>query len=932
MKLKNIPQDQYSFLEYEKNTLEFWLKNNFYKPEYNPQTNSLNSMDEMRKDSRVPYSIICPPPNAYGRPHIGNLSGYSYMDAMGRYKRMNGYKVLLQPGKDHAGIEGEAVYIREILEPKDINKFSIPRDEFYAKVFEWQMSNKEEILKDEKLIGLSADFDRDVFTLDPKVVGIVLNTFLKMYKQNMIYKGVRLINWDPKARTAISDNQCERKEREGSLFTIKYPVVRQNSWSFKINNNIAFSRLKNSTTTIDTRALNPGETERLFTQIKSGDTVIFSDTSNTSSTSASSFTSFNEDGLLPNATPSIYKKVEKIEIYLNLDEALEKLDWKNITGEDIKSTLDIDDYYSKLSLNYSDIVRRNGLIAIFLQDLEESDYLQIATTRIETLFGDTAIAVNPTDERYVHLINKHAVVPIINRIIPIIYDGKVEKDFGTGCLKVTPAHSVDDYEIRTNWNNNVRKDEHDNTSISENSPKKEIIDYVNVIDKDLKLCGPVNKKYFGMKYNAAKPLIIEDLKFSNLYVKEEKINQNILVSERTGAIVEPMMASQWFMDLDSIRQPVIDMVRNGYVRIHPKNMEKKFYHWMENLRDWAISRSLWWGYRMPVWYNGKIEEKINRDGKISNFLELDGERIEMDPSNTNHMRVQIDKPEGDNWIQDEEVLDTWFSSGQWPYATLTANDLMDTFYPSDTMVTGYEILTKWVVNMMIFGQFSTNTYPFKDVYLTGTVLAADGQKMSKSKKNAIPFDDLYTTYGIDSLRMCYFYQNKAGSKYSVTPDKLKNFRNFNNKIWNGAKYVLRSLDSFEDIELKDLSKKIFNKQSYISQENEIMCQKISDRFEKTTNYFEKFKFGMATEKLYGSFWHEFCDVYIEQSKELLKSEDKEIVKETLSVLLYGLIAYIKMLHPFIPYITENLFLLLKENSLIEEKGSAESLMYTKWEI
>ena len=905
MKLKNIPLEQYEFTNYESEILKFWLDHRFYKPEYNPKDNTILLQKEMENDEREPYCIICPPPNAYDRPHVGNLSGYAYQDAVGRYKRMNGFKVLLQPGKDHAGIDGEAVFIREELEAKGLNKYSMERGQFYEKVWEWQMSKKEQIIKDEKAIGLSADFDRDMFTLNPEIVNTVLTTFLEMYSKGMIYKGVRLINWDPKSRSAIADNQCERKEKEGSLFTLRYPIINQKAWSFSFKNEAIFKKVVTYQKTIETRAINPEEINNNFINIQVGDLIICKNKSQ-------------------NPSGSIYKIVEKVEKFANLHDAFDVLDWENVMGTTVNTVEELSLLYSKLAPFYNKQIEKNGLIAVYFRDLNNDEYVNIATTRPETLFGDTAVAVNPDDKRYTSLLDKHILVPLVDRVIPIITDPKVEKDFGTGCLKITPAHSSDDYEILQNWNNSIRQ------SINTSPSLKEPIEYINVINKDLKLCGPVPDRYFGLKYNIAKPLIIEELKQSNLFIKEDFIKQNILISERTGAVVEPLISSQWFMSIDNIRKPVIDMVRNGNVKIHPKNMEKKFFHWMDNLRDWAISRSLWWGYRIPVWYKGSISEEINDQGKLILFIETEEGKTELEFSNRNHMKVQMDKPLGEGWFQDEEVLDTWFSSGQWPYATLMANNLMDTFYPTDTMVTMYDILTKWVVNMMIFGEFKTQTFPFKDVYLTGMVLAADGQKMSKSKRNSIPFDDINKSFGVDALRMTYFYQNKAGSKYMLTQEKLKNFRNFNNKMWNASKYVLRSIDLSSISKFTDLDLKILSKSTFLSEENHIMVEVLKNRHRRTTSYIEKFRFGLATEKLYQSFWHEFCDKYIEQSKELLKSSDAEIIEETLSVLLVSLFTFIKLLHPFIPFITEKIYQLLLENEL--NISNQKSLMYVDWRI
>jgi valyl-tRNA synthetase len=774
----NLPQGPYNFTESEERTLKYWLANNFYKPEYDPRQGKVMTTAEMQADDREAFALICPPPNAYGRPHLGNISGYAYQDAMGRYARMRGKKVLLLPGKDHAGLEGEGVFIRDVLEKEGTDKFSLTRDEFYQRLWDFNQQNMALALKDEQTIGLSADFDRDIFTLDPRIVDTVLSTFVEMFDQKMIYKGVRIINYDPKARSAIADNQCERKEREGMIYTIKYKLA------------------------------------------------------------------------------------------------------------------------------------------------DSDEFLTVATTRPETMFGDTAVAVNPTDERYAHLVGKEVIIPLTEKRIPIITDHKVEKDFGTGALKITPAHSADDYQIMNNWNNA--------------NPDKNI-GYVNVIDQRLALCGPTPADFKGKKYKQALPEIIAALEAAGQLVKSEKLIQNILVSERTGAVVEPMISAQWFVDVESLKQPVIDMVKSGEVKIYPENMEAKFFHWMENLRDWAISRSLWWGYRLPVWYRGPISEQVNDAGQVVSLIEIDGDIAELDPTNTEHMRVQLQSP-GTEWIQDENVLDTWFSSGQWPYATLGVYDLMDTFYPTTVMETGFDILENWVSRMMMFSYFKLKQKPFKHVYLHGLVKGTDGQKMSKSRKNIIPLDDAQAQYGIDALRMVYFYQNTAGASYALTHDKLKNFRNFNNKMWNAAKFTLSNLEDLATQELftqlaecrnvNEFEQFIATHNIELNQDDRDLLEMVKTQEADLHSSFERFRFGNVTENLYNNFWHVLCDKYIETAKNRLwldKQPDPASRLAAQCVIYYSLKSFMKMLHPFIPFITEEIWQYLPKSA-----ADSTTIMYSSW--
>lgn len=891
----SLPEGPYNPTESEKEILDNWLTNKMYKPEYSPTEDRVLSTEEMKKDPRPAWALICPPPNAYARPHIGNISGYAYQDAMARYARMQGKKVLVLPGKDHAGLEGEGVFVREVLEKQGRNKFDMKREDFYAEVMEFFIKNIDIARNDEKTIGLSADFDRDTFTLDPDIVETVLDTFVEMYKDNRIYKGVRIVNWDPKARSVIADNQCLREERDGKLFEIKYPLVKQRSWKLSFYKSSILERIKDGTKTIETRALNPEEKDRYFAEIKAGDLIICVDKSG-------------------EQKPSTYKKVSDIKIFKNLQDAFDKLDQENVFGKRFNNLEEFSNAYAKLAEGYDKKIDQNGLIAIELEDLDGTDYLAVATTRPETLLGDTAVAMNPEDKRYKAMKDFKTIIPLVDREVSIISSYKVEQGFGTGFLKVTPAHAQDDWQIMNEWNSHV-------------PDLKSQVSFINVIGQDLKLTGPIPAKYKGRKYKEALEDILNDLKEAGLYVKEETIKQNILIAERTKAIVEPLISSQWYLKYDGLKEAAQQMVATGEVTIHPDNMVQKFDHWMNNLRDWAISRSLWWGYRMPVWYAGEISEEIDSEGKVQEHISLGrGEvtKTPLDYKNSDHLRVQKESP-GEGWIQDENVLDTWFSSGQWVYATLTKHGIMDTFFPTDVLVSAHDILENWDSRMMMFTYFKHKQIPFKDLFLTGLVLGKDGQKMSKSRGNIIDMDKVRADYGTDAIRMAYFYQNSAGASYSITDDKLKNFKQFNNKIWNAAKFVLmnhsESSISISNLQLP-LSKQIF--------------EHINEVKQKVTKNMDNFEFGYATDTLYQEFWHDFCDVQIEQSKKYLypekdkdgkvlsepKAEDKE---EISAILIFTLKEYLKMLHPFIPFITEKIW-----REVPKSEGDHKTLMYSKW--
>lgn len=924
-----LSKGPYDPLKSEPEILKFWRKGKFNKPEYHAQKGLQKGSET---DDRESFCIICPPPNANARPHLGNLSGYSYQDLMGRFHRMRGKKTLLLPGKDHAGIQSEVVFERDVLQKEGKTKFNLGREKFYEAIYEFCTNQAHIARADEERVGLSADFDRDIFTMDPAIVDTILGTFIELYKKGQVYKGIRITNWCPKCQTALADIDTERKTRESSLWYIRYPI-------------------------------------------------------------------------------------------------------KETGGE-----------------------------------------ITIATTRPETMLADTAVAVNPKDKRYKHLVGKTVILPLLDREIPIITDPKVEKEFGTGALKVTPAHAPEDYDIMLRWN--------------EANPDKKI-DYINIIWKDLKLYGPVGK-YKGMKFNQARNEVLNDLKEKRLLIKEEKIEQNASVCERCKSIIEPIMSSQWYVEMETLAKDGKKAVKNGSIKIHPRFMEKRYFQWLDNIRDWPISRSLWWGYRIPVWYKGKKEEYIDDNGKViemidgkplgenkeemmyvginppsnniflvpgkhgyalrklfpalkkmgdnitilSDIKNLDKptylnyretikkydlnnaivvthslgaqamleylvetgiklrELIMLAPSTLQSPRIdqyiklgfwkhkqkyselkkQVGKitivhsdndpshsaeaseefanlfgnatrilekgkdhyagPNFDNhsealtrlveelsktatWYQDEDVFDTWFSSGQWPYATLMKEGLMDYFYPTNVMETMYDILEWWVSRMIMLGIFKTGKIPFKNVYLHGMLLAPDGQKMSKSKGNVVHMDDIVNQYGADTLRLFYYIAGKAGSSYRLDWERIKFNRNFLNKIWNASKFVMMNLKTknIEELRARDLKLKKADKD---------MIWHISNVAKEVTSHIESFKFNLALEKLQDSFWHVFCDKYLEESKQILYS-DKKDSSATQWTLWKSLKTYVELMHPFVPFITESVW-----QELPKGKEEPVTIMYANW--
>jgi len=777
MKKFELYRGPYNPVKSEEAVLDYWSKQSFFKPEFNPITRKVDSTEDMIKEltnhPEKRYCNVNPPPNAYGRPHLGNLSGYAYQDLMARFWRLKGKRVLMLPGKDHAGIQGEIVVLREHFRPQGKSKKTMTRESFYKETYNFFTKNMQQALEDEKRIGLSADFERNTFTLDPEIVKRVLGTFVNLYKDDQVYKGVRIVNWCPSCKTALADIDTEKKERISKMYYIKYPL-------------------------------------------------------------------------------------------------------KTAIGDTTEIT--------------------------------------IATTRPETMLGDTAVVVDPKDERYTHLHGATIVLPLVNREIPIITDGIIDETMGTGCLKLTPAHAPEDYEIMLRWN--------------ETNPNKPI-DWLNVIDSEAKMCGPVGK-YSGLSVEEARTEVIADLKELNLYVKEEETEQRIPVCERCKSIIEPLMSSQWFVKMDKLKAQGIKAVKDKEINIHPKYMTKKYLYWMKHLRDWPISRALWWGYRIPVWYKGKLETVVNEEGKISETINDIHFSSFSEAVEKGLAKVSIESP-GTDWIQDDNVFDTWFSSGQWAYVTLENEGLLDTFYPTNVMETGYDILEIWVSRMIMLGYYKTGKKPFGDVYLHGLINAADGQKMSKSKGNVVTLDDLVGEYGADALRMLYIIGNKAGANYRLDKEKLKGYRNFLNKIWNASRFVFFSIQDLD--KPWDLNQKELN----FTNEDTEMLDTLNSIIKAVDEKTQRFRFGLVGIDLIQSFWGTFCDTYLEQIKQRMYKKDREgnpinTSTEAIAsreaaqwVLWHALGVYLKLLHPYIPFITEYIW-----DSYPKSENESQTIMYSKW--
>jgi len=750
-KQQQLPKS-YDFSVVEDKIYEMWEKSGYFNPD-----RMIEDYEEHGEKYPEPFVIPLPPPNANDNLHLGHVSGYTYQDIMGRYHRMIGQPTLLLPGKDHAGIQTEVVF-EKYLDKKGIKKRELGREEFYKQCYEFCMINSENARSQEKKIGLSADFSREKFTLDPDLTKVVMETFKKMFEEGLIYRGSRIINWCVRCQTALADIDTEHQEQEGIFAYIKYPIK-------------------------------------------------------------------------------------------NTDQ-----------------------------------------------------FIVVATTRPETMLGDTAVAVDPKDKRYKELVGKTAIVPFVNREIPIIADYRVDMEFGTGAVKVTPAHSAADYEIGKDHN----------------------LEGITVIDKYGKMTETAGEKYAGMKVTSCREQLIKDLEEEGLLEKIEPYMHAITVCERCKRPIEPLIQMQWFVNVKEIKQPAIDAVREGKTKIYPKSKEKVYLHWMENLKDWCISRQLWWGHQIPVWYCG------SRD--LHDSIEQNLETLENGCGHAfvyigDNIPTKCPKCKGKNLEQDPDVLDTWFSSGQWPFTILGGPNGEDykKFYPADVLETAGDILFFWVARMMMMGTYRTNHPPFHSVFLHGLVTDKHGQKMSKSKGNGIDPTEMREKHGTDALRYSFIFGNAPGQSYRLYEEKITSFRKFINKIWNGSRFAMLQFQNLSEEERTAIANAAEN--IHGTKRLELLEKHISE----VTRLIDEFKFGISAEQLYNFWWHTFCDVYIEEIKseinELDQSENKKR-DQLLAELLKMLITQLKLLHPFTPFVTEHIWQILKEMGLISE--DVKMLMISKW--
>ena len=676
---------------------KYWQEQNIFAP---------------NKELEDPFTIMIPPPNVTGILHMGHVLNNTIQDILIRKERMNQKSTLWLPGMDHASIATEAK-VTKMLKEKGYDKKEIGRDKFLEHSWKWKEEYGGKILTQLKRLGASCDWNKTTFTMDPEYSNSVLHAFVKLYNDGLIYQGERLINWDPKGLTALSDEEVIYKEKQGHLWHFKYPIK------------------------------------------------------------------------------------------------------------------------------------------------DSDEFLVVATTRPETMLGDSGVAVHPDDKRYQHLIGKSVILPIVNREIPIFADDYVDMDFGTGCVKVTPAHDPNDYEMGLRHNLEVINIFHPNASLNENCPTE-----FQMIDRF-----------------EARKLVVKKLEKEKNLVKVENYTHQVGHSERTDAVVEPYISKQWFVKMEQLAKPALEAVNNGEVKFYPDRWVKTYNHWLENIKDWCISRQLWWGHRIPVWYK---EEEIY---------------------------CGINPPEGNGWKQEEDVLDTWFSSWLWPFATLgwpNENKNLEKFYPTNDLVTGPDIIFFWVARMIMAGLYFKNEIPFKNVYFNGIIRDDKGQKMSKSLGNSPDPVDLIEEYGADAVRVGLLLIAPQGSDILFSNDKLEHGRNFMNKLWNSARFILMnsenlnsSIENYEKLHITD--KWIISKLNY--------------SINKIDNHYENYKLNEVIKTIYDFVYNSFCDWYIEFVKTRFYGDDIEDKKIAESVSLYVLKNILKLLHPFTPHITEEIWSFLnQENS------------------
>lgn len=677
--------------------------------------------------SKKPFTIVMPPPNITGQLHMGHALDNTMQDILIRYKRMQGYNALWQPGTDHAAIATE-VKIIESLKEKGIDKEDLGREGFLEKAWEWKDEYGGRIINQLKKLGSSADWDRERFTMDEGNNDAVNEVFCKLYEKGWIYKGSRIVNWCPVCQTTISDAEVEHVDQDGFFWHINYPIVG-----------------------------------------------------------------------------------------------------------------------------------------------EEGRFVEIATTRPETLLGDTAVAVNPEDERYQDIIGKMLKLPLTDREIPVIADPYVDKEFGTGCVKITPAHDPNDFEVG----------------------KRHNLEEINIMNDDATI-NAIGGRYAGMDRYEARKAMVADLEAEGLLVKVVPHSHNVGTHDRCKTTVEPLIKPQWFVKMEEMAKPALEAVKSGELKLIPERMNKNYYNWLENIRDWCVSRQLWWGHRIPAYYCQDCGE-----------ITVSKETVCTCP-----------KCGSSNMKQDPDTLDTWFSSALWPFSTLgwpKQTEEMDYFFPTDVLVTGYDIIFFWVIRMVFSSLEQTRKLPFHTVLFHGLVRDDQGRKMSKSLGNGIDPLQVIDKYGADALRFTLITGNAPGNDMRFYWERVEASRNFANKVWNASRFIMMNVEK-ADVKDVDLSK--------LTLADRWILSKVNTLAKDMTENLDKFELGIAASKVYDFIWEEFCDWYIEMVKPRLYNDEDETKAAAIWTLKTVLINALKLLHPYMPFVTEEIFTNLQDEE--------ESIMISAW--
>ena len=711
-------EKNYNPKDFEEQIYKNWEENGDFKP-------------DMRKDSEA-FSVVIPPPNVTGVLHMGHALNNTLQDILVRYNRMLGKKVLWQPGTDHAGIATQMVVERNLA--KDgISRHDLGREKFIETVWKWKEQSGGTICKQLRRLGASCDWSRERFTMDEGLSKAVLKIFVSMYKDGLIYKAKKLVNWDSKLATAISDLEVVQKETVGKMYYYKYPI-----------------------------------------------------------------------------------------------------------------------------------------------EGEEGAFIHIATTRPETMFGDTAVAVSKDNEKLKHLVGKNCILPIVNRVIPIVADDHADPEKGTGAVKITPAHDFNDFEVG----------------------KRHNLPLINILNQDATLNE--NTPFEGMTTLKAREKTIEKLAELGLMEKIEDHPMVIPYGDRTGVIIEPLMTDQWFVDTPKLAVEALKVVEDGQMQFVPKNYEKIYFEWMRNMQPWCISRQLWWGHQMPIWYGP--------DGKI--FCEENEDKAQIEANKHYGQEVEL--------TRETDVLDTWFSSGLWAFSTLgwpDKSEYLDTFYPTSVLVTGFDIIPFWVARMMMMSMYLMKRIPFKKCYIHGLVRDEHGNKMSKSKGNTVDPMDTIENYGADALRFFMAAMETQGRDINLSDSRIAGYRNFATKLWNAARFCEMNECKYE---------KDFNPYDVKSAANKWIVAKADKATNEVTKNLNEYRFSDAANTVYQFVWGTFCDWYIELSKPIFYGEDQEQIAETRATAAWVLDRILVILHPFMPFITTKLW----DNT----RNRDNKLIHTQWPV